>query len=649
MEAEQYKDGFRRLLMHFECLFRRGALDQAAQVCQDAIERIEQAGSACHAQMIELWKELLTLVTAQLLTDQQVLVARQYLVRHWNAPARHGPLVQTGGGPVFSSPRVEPPRVEPPRLRPVTTAPPPDEPTKLSYAEALERYDRELVAAALAHCGGRLRETARLLRVSRNTLRAKLKKHDLATNGPGASPSHRQEADLAAGLKRLRTRAWWAELKSLPPGQRRQRLETVAALQTRELLAIMLEEASLVVLIDPRQSEEFARLSCTVAGLLPESSWTAAERNDFEGEALVIAANSRRLVADWQGAATTLEAARRKLERGTGAPARAAELLSIEASLAIDTSNVEHALRLSAHAAVLYREADDPAGVTAMAVKEAAALLSDGRYEDAVARADEVMRSLPVEETRLALLARSIVTEGLVFLGRAEEALHSLAATLPLHQQNRSPRGELQLGYLEALLLDALGFTSEAESVFEHNAAALLELGLYKSAFQTLLTQVETLVRRGEQEKAAQVCEQAIERFEAIGLAGDAPLEDLWRNLLALARDGRLTQSRLREACRSLVHKSDPSAMVGTVEGNAAEAEPPARHRRFEVHAPPDAGASLAEHGYKEALERYDLQLVSAGLAWCKGRIGEAAELLGLPRERLRAKLERFFLSEREE
>jgi DNA-binding NtrC family response regulator len=60
---------------------------------------------------------------------------------------------------------------------------------------------------------------------------------------------------------------------------------------------------------------------------------------------------------------------------------------------------------------------------------------------------------------------------------------------------------------------------------------------------------------------------------------------------------------------------------------------------------PPDPAASLAEVGYEQALERYDRQLVAAALAQCKGRIGETCRLLGISRERLHAKVERYFLS----
>jgi Nif-specific regulatory protein len=47
------------------------------------------------------------------------------------------------------------------------------------YEEALERYDRQLISAGLAQSGGKIRETARLLGIARNTLRAKMKKYGL--------------------------------------------------------------------------------------------------------------------------------------------------------------------------------------------------------------------------------------------------------------------------------------------------------------------------------------------------------------------------------------------------------------------------------------------------------------------------------------
>ncbi|HVR98251.1 MAG TPA: sigma 54-interacting transcriptional regulator [Thermoanaerobaculia bacterium] len=51
------------------------------------------------------------------------------------------------------------------------------------YEEAVDRYDRQLIVAALAQCGGRIRETSRLLGIARNTLRTKMKRYDLQGSG----------------------------------------------------------------------------------------------------------------------------------------------------------------------------------------------------------------------------------------------------------------------------------------------------------------------------------------------------------------------------------------------------------------------------------------------------------------------------------
>jgi Nif-specific regulatory protein len=53
------------------------------------------------------------------------------------------------------------------------------------YEEALDRYDRQLILAGLSQCGGKIRETARLLGIARNTLRAKMKKYGLTGTDAG--------------------------------------------------------------------------------------------------------------------------------------------------------------------------------------------------------------------------------------------------------------------------------------------------------------------------------------------------------------------------------------------------------------------------------------------------------------------------------
>jgi tetratricopeptide (TPR) repeat protein len=669
MEAELYKTAFLHLVTFLQTLVRRGAFDKAARACEEAIEMIERAGSACHGQMIELWKGLLDLINARRLTDYQVLVARQYLVRHWNAPAPHAPLhwqVTVSGGTV-DVPRVEAPRPIlplPPKVlpEPAETAGPAG-----GYDEARERYDRALIAAGLERCGGRLRETARLLEISRNTLRDKMKKYGIVVEelsvapdaGPGPAP---RDGEVQALDRVLRARAWWGELKELPPSRRLIRLQTISALQTREMFEAMLDEAAATAPNDPLRGEETAHLAQTLAGLLPLSSrFPEAERSDLQSAALLVIAECRRLAGDWEGAAATLEAARRHLPRGAHEPAREARFLAAQALLLADSRQIEPALTLFTRAAAFYHRAQDLTAVASVTVQAAGALLSARRYQDAIHRAEVALRRLPPGEPRLELSARSIIIESLVFLGRTDEALHSLFATLPLFKELRSLRTELQLGYLEALLLDALGYAREAETAFRNNIARRLEADLYKDAFLTVMTRLELLLGRGELEPAARVCEEALARIEEPEVAGHATIRTLLRALLVQVRERALTESHVLEARHCLVRWGAaaarrsiagtgafplPAWVPGTAEpetaGGAPEPPailPPATGRRLLLADLPDPAASLAELGYKGALEQYSRQIVAAGLAQSQGRIGEASRLLGLSPKVVQAKL----------
>lgn len=675
MEAELYKTAFLHLVTFLQSLVRREAFDKAARVCEEALEMIERAGSACHAQMIELWRSLLDLINARRLTDRQVLAARQYLVRHWNAPARHAPLelqVKVSGSAV-GAPRAEVPL--PILALPPKALPDPPETTGLAsgYDEAWKRYDRALIVAALESCGGRVREAARLFKINRNTLRDKMKQYCIEVGklsaAPGVSPGPAPQKEEVEALDRvLRARAWWGELKSLPRGQRLERLQTISSLQTREMFDAMLGEASTAAPNDPLRGEETALLAQTLAGLLPRrGSFPEAERNDLQGEAFLVIADCRRLAGDWEGAAGALDAAQRHLARGSGEPLREARFLSIQASLLADTRQIEPALALLARAAVLYRRAEDQTAMASVTLQSAGILLSAGHYEQAITRAETGLRRLPAGELRLELSARSIITESLVLLERTDEALHSLFASLPLYKELRSLRTELQLGDLEALLLDALGYAREAETAFRNNIARRMDADLYKDAFLTAMMRLEILLQRGDLDKAAGACEEALAQIEEAGLEGHATIRRLWQALLALVQERALRESHLLEARHYLVrwgaasaHRAGPKAGVllpawvtgGAVPEAAAGTPeppavvPPAPGRRLIISDPPDPAASLAKLGYKGALEQYSRQIVAAALAQSQDGIGEASRLLGLSPKAVQAKLKGFFMGE---
>jgi tetratricopeptide (TPR) repeat protein len=177
-DQELYKQAFLTLLTLFECLCRRGALRKAAALCEEAIAATSQAGEACNDQIRRTWEELLAVVRTRQLSKAELIQARQYLVRNWSVAAA-GPFVLPrleAAVATVSTPPEPPPPPAPPAAGEVSPA---------SFQAAREEYDRRLIAAALQRAGGNLSEASRLLRISRNTLKARMRLYGLESRSLG--------------------------------------------------------------------------------------------------------------------------------------------------------------------------------------------------------------------------------------------------------------------------------------------------------------------------------------------------------------------------------------------------------------------------------------------------------------------------------
>lgn len=362
---------------------------------------------------------------------------------------------------------------------------------------------------------------------------------------PSAAAAHEVldllERKQAGALRWLVARSWGTELTRLPAHKQRDRIEADPKLRTLELFSALAEEAASASREDPHLGEEIAFVAHALASALPADLYPEPFRNDLKAEALMVIANCRRIAGDWRGAAAALATARGHLLRGTGKPAREARLLSIEASLATDTGRLEQALELLGRSSELYGKAQDTKAAMSITVQEASTLLAASRHEEAIARAEEALNELTPKDVRLEMLARNIVTASLVFLGRPDEALQSFRATQSLHQQLRGRSFELQVSYLEALLLDAQGHFREAEKAFRSNITGFMEAEHYKDAFMILVTFLQSLIRRGAFDKAARACGEALEMIERAGSACHTQMIELWRSLLDLINARRLT------------------------------------------------------------------------------------------------------------
>lgn len=378
---------------------------------------------------------------------------------------------------------------------------------------------------------------------------AELKKDNALASAPDARAAVLTllEEEEKAALDLLQARARWGELKPLSAEEQVDRIRAIAVLRSQTQFEVILAEARALAPGDPHAGEETALVAQALARSLPVSRYPEKLKSDLQAEAMTVVANCRRLAADWKGSNGSLAAASNLLDRGTGDPARRARFLSICASLATDTGRFETALGLLGRAAELYRSARDRTGLARVAVKEAGTLLAAFRPEEANARVRDALEMLTPSDLRLEMLARSIHTQSLIYLNRPSDALRSFVATRPLYEQLWSRRTQLDVAYLEALLLDALGCARESEKSFRDVIDGYLEDELYKDAFIALLTFFETLVKRRSLRKARQIYKQAADLLAQAGTGTHEQMRQVWSHVRHAMEADSLKEYQLRE------------------------------------------------------------------------------------------------------
>ena len=451
------------------------------------------------------------------------------------------------------------------------------------------------------------------------------------------------EAEVSGSLDLLKARSWWAEVRDLGPEAQIRKIRSTAALQSLPVFETILADAGATGRADPFLGESLIGAALTVADLLPESRHPRTLKNDLRGQALTVAANCRRLAADFPGSAAAIEEARRCLAQGTGDPALEAGLLSIHCSLCNDLGEFETALDYVRRAVEVFRELEDWPAVAHNAVKEANCLLAAYRPVEAVERARLALERMPPHEIRLQALARFILVESLVILERPLEALAHFLEAIPLCEQ-ADPGTRLRALYFEARLLDGLGCARESEKLFRQAIKSYFDHELYKEAFITLLTLFECLCQRGALPKAAALCEEAIAASSEAGEACNEPIRHAWEELLAVVRLRQLSESELVQARQYLVRNwSVPAAGVFVLPRQVAASGTDPLPRLPPPPPVPAAGEGDPD-SFQAAREEYDRRLLAAALEQTGGNLTEASRLLRITRNTLKARMRRHGL-----
>ena len=451
--------------------------------------------------------------------------------------------------------------------------------------------------------------------------------------------------------REMRFRSLLDELKKKTPGEQLKHLRSVKSVHNQVFFEVLLEEVAVLWHTDARAAEHLARLAKELVDMIPRRHFQEALRNDLQAEALIYLANCRRLYADWSGAHRALAEARELLRRGTGSPRREALLLSVSATLAAEVGQLEAALALLERSNSLYHTEGDHGGLAWTGIQAGTMNLAAGNIETALQKAKEVL-TVPGLEPRNEMLARGIVIEALILSGRPREAKKLFSDSRRLFSQ--FPESASRVSYLEARLLEAAGNFRDAERRLKVIAQHCLDNEAYKDALMAYLTLFEMNFKRKSFEKAAQVCEEVLEKEL---LLSDRPsIRKAWEDLAELVRSGAVSLPHLvalRQFCLrywSVPAPNGPFAALAVavspfmIEEAVAVPEAIEAETATTLPVPLEKEAPLLGDAYHEALHQKERELFSQAFAACNFSLRRLARELDISRTTVKEKVRKFGL-----
>ncbi|HSS48564.1 MAG TPA: hypothetical protein VLX28_06435 [Thermoanaerobaculia bacterium] len=306
---------------------------------------------------------------------------------------------------------------------------------------------------------------------------------DLARRG--SRRQRRARTDREAAPRRL------AELRELPPGQRRQKIAAGRRFQTPALCDLLVEESRAVR--EPAGMAgalEWAGLAVEVAGLLDARQLGATLVRSFQARALGRLGDARRRAGDLKGAEEALATAAKALAEDADALDRA-ELLELQACLLAEQEQLDDAECLLGRALVLYRtlgerHLEGRVLILAAAVRyrrgdAGAAGETIGRLREGLARFDDD------REPALAASAFHRLARLLAEAGHNEEVGAALGRARALYERLADTPNLVRLRILEGTLAAGMAGPAAAETAFRDAMRDSLEAGLGREAARALL------------------------------------------------------------------------------------------------------------------------------------------------------------------
>jgi tetratricopeptide (TPR) repeat protein len=343
--------------------------------------------------------------------------------------------------------------------------------------------------------------------------------------------------------ERLLAQAMVGELREVNSRSRRERLTRHRGRRTRAVIEELLSESRSAA---PIEGEEWANLAVLVCHQLPAEEFSDEARADLLAEAFTELASSRRRGARWNSARAALNLGHEHAKRGTGNPSVEGLLLAVEGAIEGDLGELQKAEIVLLRARTDFEIAGERR-LTARTIVQLAYILMDAEPSKSLKLLNHGEGIIPEQDKRLYLLAEATRIDCLITLGDSAQALRRFADLADLWDQFADPFFQLRRRFMAGRLLEGLGKYSEADALFQQVIAVDLEQRSTKSLFLDLVYLFGSYARRGDFNKAMEVCRQAIRDLSALEIESESKhqMKALWNSLGREAQAGKVGRELL--------------------------------------------------------------------------------------------------------
>lgn len=277
------------------------------------------------------------------------------------------------------------------------------------------------------------------------------------------------EAQAAPGLS--------AELMLRSPAARREAVRESRRYQLMGLSDALREESRAEGFRDVARAVELAELAAEVADCLDTGVYGPRLVGDARALSWAMLGNARRVAGDLFGAERALRSAREYLEHGSGGPTEEAEVLSLLASLRVDQSRFDLAIRNLETVATTYRSLgmERAEGRALFQLSYAAGIAGEpNRAIDLLYQAVELLDD--DEDERLLFWAQHNIVRFLNDAGRSEEAVTALEQIRPLYDRYPDDRSmHIRRRWMEGQIAAGLGRKDEAVAALREVRTLFIE------------------------------------------------------------------------------------------------------------------------------------------------------------------------------